>query len=250
MSDREIAFTRRPVKDKGALMQTLHLRFRALRAISPGQSPSRWQTPSLRRASKWETASPLPNPLRPTCAVGWRPAPRHPDDIPCPVAGAGLPGVPRLRAARIVGPVGADPCRVCRWQTARPLSPYSAPHKAGDLGTEDGQARASVVRCTPSHGLSFPRRPHRSWARASGEKTIAQFSDGSGTRCSEAPGFRPTGRLKPAPSTRVTGQASTSSCADAPALVTGQVPGGMGMPGVADRRCERALRHRLRRGAR
>ncbi len=214
-------------------MQTLHLRFRDLRAISPGQSPSRWQTPSMRSASKWETASPLPNPLRPTCAVGWRPAPRHPDDIPCPVAGAGLPGVPRLRAAHKNSRVPVLPCRVCRWQTARPLSPYPAPHEAGDLGADDGQARASAVRCTPSHGLSFPLRPNPSWAWASGEKTVGQLSDGFGTRCSEAPGFRPTGRLKLAPSTRVTGQVSTSLCADAPALVTGQVPVGMEMLGVS-----------------
>ena len=171
LSDRAIALTRRPVKDKGALMQTLHLRFRDLRAISPGQSPSRWQTPSMRLASKWETASPLPNPQRPTCAVGWRPTMRHPDGIPCPVAGAGLPRVPRLRAGRIVGPVGADPYRVCPRQTACHLSPYPAHHKAGDLGADDRQARASEVQCTPLTGLSFPLRPQRSGTRACGEKT-------------------------------------------------------------------------------
>ena len=214
-------------------MQTLHLRFRDLRAILLGETPSRWPTPSLHAAATWKGALPLPNLPRRTCAVGWRPAPRHPDGIPCPVAGAGLPGVSRLRAARIVGPIGADPYRVCRWQTARPLSPYPAHHEAGDLGADDGQARASAVRCTPSHGLSFPLRSAHHKAGDSGEKTVGQLSDGSGTRCSEAPGFRPTGRLKPASSTRVTGQASTSSCADAPALVTGKVPVGMGMPGVS-----------------
>ncbi len=255
-------------------MQTLHLRFRDLRAISPRQSPSRWQTPSLRAATKWETASPLPDPLGPTCAVGSRPAstpgtpgPTHPDGIPCPVSGTGLPGVPRLRAARIGanghcdGPVGADPCRVCRWQTASELSPYPAPHEAGDLGAAHWQVRASEVRCTPSFGRSFPLRPQRceralrcqraprSGARACGEKTVGQFSDGSGTRCSEAPGFRPTGRLNPAPATRVTAQTSLSSCADAPALVTGQEPVGMGMPGVSHQRCWRVCL-RLHRGER
>ena len=164
-------------------MQTLHLRFRDLRAISPGQSPSRWQTPSMPNASKWETASPLPNPLRPTSAVGWRPAsapgtpgPTRPVGIPCPVAWAGVPGVPRLRAARIVGPVGADPCRVCRWQTAHHLSPYPAPHEAGDLGIDDGQARASEVRCTPSPGLSFLLRPQPYAGRAFGKKTADQMA--------------------------------------------------------------------------
>ena len=163
--------TRRPVKDKGALMQTLHLRFRALRAISSGQSPSRWQTPSMRRASKWETASPLPNPLRPTLAVGSRPASRHPDGIRCPVVGAGLPGVTRLRAARIVGPVGADHCWVCRWQTASELSPYPAPHEAGDLGADHWQARASESQRLALGGLSFPLGPRRSGPRSCGEKT-------------------------------------------------------------------------------
>jgi len=168
-------------------MQTLHLRFRDLRAISPVQSPSRWQTPSMRGASKWETASPLPNPQRPTCAVGWRPASRHPDGILCPVIGAGLPRVPRLRAARIVGPIGADPCLVCPRQTACHLSPYPAHHKAGDLGADDRQARASEVQCTPSTGLSFPLRPQRCGARASGEKTADRTANvGSLARVSHA----------------------------------------------------------------
>lgn len=152
-------------------MQTLHLRFRDLRAISLGLSPSRWQTRSMRRASKWETASPLPNPLRPTCAVGWRLAPRPPVGIPCPVDGAGLPGVPRLRAARIVGPVGDDPCRVCLRQTASDLPPYPAPHAAGDLGADHWQARASESQRLTSGGLSFPLAPRRVRARFIGEKT-------------------------------------------------------------------------------
>ena len=177
-------------------MQTLHLWFRALRAISPGQSPSRWQTPSMRAASKWETASPLPNPLRPTCAVGWRPASRHPDGILCPVAGAGLPGVPRLRAAQKNSRVPILPYRVCRWQTARELCPYPAPHKAGGLGAVHGQARASEDRGSSSDGLSFPLRPQRCGARASGEKTadrtakvvpLAGVSSGACRQCERAP---------------------------------------------------------------
>ncbi len=216
-------------------MQTLHLRFRDLRAISPGQSPSRWQTPSMQGASKWKGAPPLPNLPKPTSAVGSHPEPSHHRPDRCPTVGAGLPLASPFREAHGVGPHGAAMCQVCRWQTARSLSPYPAHHEAGDMGAEDGQARASAVRCTPSHGLSFPLRSAHHKAGASGEKTVGQLSDGSGTRCSEAPGFRPTGRLKPASSTRVTGQASTSSCADAPALVTGQVPVGMDMPGVSQR---------------
>lgn len=142
-------------------MQTLHLRFRALRAISPGQSPSRWQTPSMRSASKWETASPLPNPLGPTLAVGAHPEPSHQRLDRCPMVGAGLPLASPFREARIVGPDGADPRRVCPRQTACHLSPYPAPHEAGDLGADDRQARASTTLRAFSPRLSFPRRPAR-----------------------------------------------------------------------------------------
>ena len=130
LQPQKVEITRRPVKDKGALMQTLHLRFRDLRAISPGQSPSRWQTPSMQGASKRETASPLPNPLRPTCAVGSRPAVSRQHLARCPTVGAGL--------------VLAYPQR---------------------------QARASEDHRSASPGLSFPLRPQRYGARASGKKT-------------------------------------------------------------------------------
>ena len=152
-------------------MQTLHLRFRDLRAISPGQSPSRWQTPSMRAASKWETASPLPNPLRPTFAVGWRPAARHPDDIPCPVAGAGMQGASHLRAARNDSRGPVLPCRVCRWQTACDPVSHPAPHEAGDGMPDHRQARASGSRWLASDGPSFPLRPQPFGGRACGEKT-------------------------------------------------------------------------------
>ena len=54
-------------------MQTLRLPtvvLRDLRAISSGFHPGRRPTPSQRTAATWKTASPLPNPLRPTLAVG------------------------------------------------------------------------------------------------------------------------------------------------------------------------------------
>ncbi len=179
-------------------MQTLHLRFRALRAISLRQGLSRWRTPSnamrvgmkgppglsnsprptsaVGSQSRAVRAGPKDVPrlsysLGPTCAVGWRPASRHPDGILCPVAGAGLPGVSRLRAARNDSRRPVRPCRVCRWQTASELSSYPAPHEAGDLGAGHWQARASEVLCTPSAGLSFHLRPQRCRARAFGKKT-------------------------------------------------------------------------------
>lgn len=223
-------------------MQTLHLRFRDLRAISLRQGLSRWRTPSSAHRAGMGAAFALPNPPEPTCAVGWRPAMRHPDGILCPLAGAGLPGVPRLRAARIVGPVGADPCRVCRWQTAREPVPDPAPQETGDRGTAHRQARASAILRTTSGGLSFPLRPAD--RKTGGEKTVARRPDGSGTSCPGAPGLRPTGRLKPVPSTRATGPAHLPSCASTPALVTGQEPVGTDVPGAA-LRCAWAFRLRL-----
>jgi hypothetical protein len=75
-------------------MQTLHrLRFRDLRTILLGVPPSRWPTPSMRRASTWKGALPLPNLPKPTCAVGLRPA------VPVTLIGTGPESgaVPRVR---------------------------------------------------------------------------------------------------------------------------------------------------------
>jgi hypothetical protein len=171
LSDRAIALTRRPVKDKGALMQTLHLRFRDLRAISLGQSPGRWPSPSLRAAATWKGAQPLPNHPIPTSAVGSRPARSRQRLARCPTVGAGLPLASPLREVRVVGPDGADTNRVCRGQTASDLSPYPAPHEAGDLGADHWQARASESCWLASSGLSFPLRQRRFRAHSCGEKT-------------------------------------------------------------------------------
>ena len=152
-------------------MQTLHLRFRALRAISLRQCLSRWRTPSDAMRAGMKGPPGLSNSPRPTCAVGSRPAIRPPVSILCPVSGAGSPGVPRLRAARIAGPRGADPCPVCRWQTARDPVSHPAPQEAGDGALDHRQARASESRWLASDGLSFPLRPRPYGGRASGEKT-------------------------------------------------------------------------------
>lgn len=171
LSGRAIALTRRPVKDKGALMQTLHLRFRALRAISLGQSPGRWPSPSLRAAATWKGAQPLPNHPSPTLAVGSRPARSHQRLARCPTVGAGLPLVSPLREVRVVRPDGADTNRVCSQQTASELPPDPQPHGGRDMGTVHWQARASKVWCTPSGGPSFPHGPRRFRAQSCREKT-------------------------------------------------------------------------------
>ncbi len=171
LSDRAIALTRRPVKDKGALMQTLHLRFRDLRAISLGQSPGRWPYPSLRAAATWKGALPLPNHPSPTLAVGSLPARSRQRLARCPTEGAGLPLASPLREVRIVGPDGADTNRVCPRQTASDLPPYPAPHEAGDLGADHWQARASESCWLALSGLSFPLGPRRFRAHSCGEKT-------------------------------------------------------------------------------
>lgn len=152
-------------------MQTLHLRFRALRAISLRQGLSRWRTPSMRRASRWKDAALLPNHPSPTSAVGSRPAMSRQCLARCPTVGAGLPLASPSREVRVVGPSGANTNQVCPRQTASELSPYPAPHEAGDLGATHWQARASEVRCTPSSGLSFSLRPQHCGARAYGKKT-------------------------------------------------------------------------------
>ena len=165
LSDRAIALTRRPVKDKGALMQTLHLGFRSLRAISLGQSPGRWPSPSLRTAATWKGALPLPNHPSPTSAVGSRPARSRQRLARCPTEGASLPLASPLREVRVVGPDGAETNRVCPRQTASDLSPYPAPHEAGDLGVDQWQARASARQRLALGGLSFPLVPRRGGAR-------------------------------------------------------------------------------------
>jgi len=177
LSDRAIALTRRPVKDKGALMQTLHLRFRDLRAISLGPRPDRWSSPSIRSVSRWKGAPPLPNHPSPTSAVGSRPARSRQRLARCPTVGAGLPLASPLREVRVGAnahpgrPDGADTNRVCPRQTASDLSPYPAPHEAGDLGADHWQARASESHWLTSGGLSFPLRPRRFRAHSCGEKT-------------------------------------------------------------------------------
>ena len=192
MSDRGIAFTRRPVKDKGALMQTLHLRFRDLRATLLGETPSRWPTPSLPRASTWETASPLPNPLGPTLAVGAHPETSHQRLDRCPTLGAGLTMASPFREPCVCGAVAPDTRQVC-WSQTVENNPHPAAHQmAGQVVGCSLQAPLSEVQCTPSHGLSFPLRPQRCGARACGEKTadltanvvaLAGVSSGASSRC-------------------------------------------------------------------
>ncbi len=158
-------------------MQTLHLRFRDLRAISLGKSPGRWPSPSLRAAATWKGALPLPNHPSPTSAVGSRPANSRQRLARCPTEGAGLPLASPLREVRVSAnahpgrPDGADTNRVCPRQTASDLSPYPAPHEAGDLGADHWQARASESQRLASGGLSFPLRPRRFRAHSCGEKT-------------------------------------------------------------------------------
>ena len=225
-------------------MQTLHLRFRALRAISRGHSPRRWRPRSMRDASTWKGAPPLPDHPRPTSAVGLRPEPGSQRRDRCHLAGAGLALPSRIRARRSAGSVDAVPRRVCRGQTACGLPGDPALHVAGDHRADHRQARASEALRAASVGLSFLLRPQPSGGRACGGKTVVHLPDDSGPWWSEAPGLRPTGRLSPAASGKETGPGSVSSCAAVPAPVTGQQPAGTDVPGAASR-CERALRRRM-----
>ena len=152
-------------------MQTLHLRFRALRAISLRQGLSRWRTPSDARRAGMKGAPSLSNSPGPTLAVGSRPARSHQRLARCPTVGAGLPLVSPLREVSRPGAAAPSRFRVCPRQTASDLSPYPAPHEAGDLGADHWQAHASESCWLASSGLSFPLRPRRFRAHSCGEKT-------------------------------------------------------------------------------
>jgi hypothetical protein len=170
----QVARTCRPVKDKGALMQTLRLPpvgLRGLRAISLRQGLSRWRTPSDARRVGMKGPLGLSNSPGPTCAVGWRPAISHQRLARYPTVGAGLTLVSPLREVSRPGADAPSRYRVCPRQTASDLPPYPAPHEAGDLGADHWQARASESRRLASGGMSFPLVPRRGRARSIGEKT-------------------------------------------------------------------------------
>jgi len=177
-------------------MQTLHLRFRDLRAILLGGNPSRWPTPSLRAASTWKGALPLPNLPRPTLAVGAHPKTSHQRLDRCPTLGAGLTMVSPFREPRVRGAIAPDTRLVCWSQTARHLSPCPARHEAGDLGTDDGQARASITLRAASCGLSYsilpaPHNAGDGWSKTADQKAnvaaLAGVSSGAYRRCGRAP---------------------------------------------------------------
>ena len=158
-------------------MQTLHLRFRDLRAILLGETPSRWPTPSLPWASTWETASPLPNPLRPTLAVGAHPEASHQRLDRCPTVVAGLTTASPFGEPCVCGANAPDTRQVCWSQTAENNPHPAAHHTAGQAVGCSLQAPFSEVLHTPSTGRSFPLRPQRcqraprSGTRACGKKT-------------------------------------------------------------------------------
>lgn len=141
-------------------MQTLHRlrRFRDLRAISPGQSPSRWRTPSPRAATNRKSAPPLPDHLQPTSAVG-SPA------VPPPAARA---VAPRSRWRRRPGG-GAE--RV-------------PPRPRASVGPAPRQARAGRVQCAGDPAL--PLAVHPGTARSdAGRGRRAKLA-----RCSRLPSCR------------------------------------------------------------
>ena len=152
-------------------MQTLHLRFRDLRAISLRQSLSRWRTPSDARRAGMGGAFALPNPPEPTSAVGSRPANSHQRLARCPTVGAGLPLASPLREVSRLGANVPSRYRVCPRQTASDLPPYPQPHGGRDMGADHWQARASESQRLASGGLSFPLVPRRGKARSIREKT-------------------------------------------------------------------------------
>jgi hypothetical protein len=123
-------------------MQTLHLRFRDLRAILLGVPPSRWPTPSMLGTSTWKGALPLPNLPKPSLArLGSRPA------VSVTLIGTGPESgaVPRARqgqrAIRFHLSRGRDrlPDRVCRALLVRQTTAHPG----------DGRSRHWQHDCPP-----------------------------------------------------------------------------------------------------
>ena len=162
-------------------MQTLHLRFRDLRAILLGETPSRWPTPSTPSASRWETASPLPNPLGPTLAVGAHPETSYQRRDRGPTAGAGLTMAPPFREPSVCGSSAPDTRLVCWPQTAKNTPYPAAHHMAGQAVGCSLQARLSDVRRALSNGLSFSILSQRYGARTRWKRT-PHFATGAYVR--------------------------------------------------------------------
>ena len=154
-------------------MQTLHLRFRDLRAISPGQSPGRWQTPSMRARIDMEGRAAPSKPSQANLG-GWI-ASRQADraSVPTDAPRRGPVCRWRLRSGRhMASDLTVPPCAGFapgKPPVRRPMIP--PPTRLGIMWSAHWQARASEILRTPSVGLSFPLRPQRCGARASGEKT-------------------------------------------------------------------------------
>lgn len=147
-------------------MQTLHRlrRFRDLRAISPGQSPSRWRTPSMRRAASiWEALSALPNPPGPTLAVG-------------------SPAVPQP-AAKAVAPRW-------RWRRRPGTGAERLPqHARASVGAAPRQACVGRVQCAGDPAL--PLAVHPGTARSDAGRGRRARHSGTGPIASVRPSFRP-----------------------------------------------------------
>ena len=180
-------------------MQTLRHpdgRLRDLRAISLGQRPGRWPSPSMRSASTWKSAPPLPNHPKPTSAVGSRPGLSRQRFRPMPLCGGPVCRW-RLRSGRLPS-VALSPLTEAGFAPGKPpvICPHIPPPKRlGIWGQSHWQARASTTLRAASFGLSFPLRPLPSGGRASGKKTadrtanvgaLAGVSHAAHRRCGRA----------------------------------------------------------------
>jgi hypothetical protein len=147
-------------------MQTLHLRFRDLRAVSSGAQPPADGVPSPALAAPDQEERPaFPNPSRPTCAVGLRPA------VPVALIGTGpesgaVPrGRQRQRAIRFHLSRERDrlPDRVCRAVLVRQTLAHPvdgrARHRQHDCPPVGGAACLPVSAATRLPGGSAGRMP-------------------------------------------------------------------------------------------
>ena len=200
-----LARTRGPVKDKGALMQTsAHLRFGcSLRAISPGPSPGRWRTPSMRgSASRWEALSALLlGSARSTAKRSTGAFPGSCLTPPRPTLAVGSPAVPRP-GARVVAP---------RWRWSR-LPGAGAERFPQDARASLGPAlrhgrsisltasrRATVSHPHMGHDRGHAGLPYRSVLRRGQGRPAAALPSPAPRRSRHAgPVARPVAPLDPA----------------------------------------------------
>jgi len=200
-------------------MQTFaHLRFGcSLRAISPGQDPGRWRTPSMRvAASIWEALSALPNPPGPTWAVGSPAVPQPGARGVAPrsrwsrLPGAGVERVPRCAWASLGPPLRQQRVVICAASSCHAAAPLCCQtpgtyrlREVPPTGSMTPRIAGAVVGACLTAGdacgdVAFPLRSvlRGGQGRPTSSASVASLSASrfAGVRAAYRPGASPSGR--------------------------------------------------------